>query len=247
MIRSLFIKCLVSISLLSMTGPTFASSVLTSDNKVSPQIAMIETGRVSQSATVNQIPGVAVYARNCGMDEARRLAADGVIIGQDSENGCIHLIAGNILLNQDKDMAVCFEQGKICIGANSMVFVMRSEEGLVLYDLYQAKPKQVFVMVNNQKLFVEPSQMLVLTSQSTDDFEKLGLNCHCVDYCNGAALHLPNSQLQAYSAQFSIVSAMVSIRPLKSLVCSHNQQDKSALDKLIKGAIILQDMFSGGM
>lgn len=187
------------------------------------------------------IPGIAIYAHNFGGDEASRLAKDGVIIGSNSVDNYIDLQSGNVLLTPDKDIVVGTNKGKISIAAGATVFVSESNKDVVIYDLLQTKPKQVSIIVNKQKLVMEPGRMLVISGQNIDGFEKLEMNCHCVTYRNAKAVNMNVNGVKTFLAEFSIASALVTIQPLQRLTVSSHKQDQIALERILKGAVILGD------
>jgi hypothetical protein len=187
------------------------------------------------------IPGVVIYAHNFGGDEANMLAQDGVLIGTKSADKYIDLQSGNVLLTPEKDIVVETNKGKISIAAGAMVFVSASSDDVVVYDLLQTKPKQVSMIVNKQKLDIEPGRMLVITIKDTSDFEKLDIHCHYVACRSVVSVELNSTAIKAFMAEFSIASAMVAIEPLKELTVSGNQQDKLVMEKLVKGAVLLGD------
>lgn len=193
------------------------------------------------------IPGAAIYASTPGGDEANRLAKDGVFIGTDSKSNYIDLANGNILLNPEKDITVGTHAGNIYVGAEATVFIIECGNDVVLYDLFQTKPKQVAVIVGIHKLVMHPGRMLVITRQNTDDFEKIALNCHSIAYSNAQPLNLHSQKdaITAFVANFSIPSALITIQPLKQLIASNNQQDKITLERLVRSSIILGNSDAG--
>jgi len=189
------------------------------------------------------IPGAAIYAANFSGDEANRLAKDGVYISGNSCGNYLDLEGGNILLNPEIDMTINTQSGTIYVDAGAITFIVDSGKDVVVYDLLQTKPKQVYTMVNKHKLFMEPGRMLVLTGQSINDFEKLEIDCHRVAYRNAQSLDVSSQPGNAivFAADFSIASAMTAIQPLKRLTVSQNREDKIAVEKMLKGAVLLGD------
>ena len=198
-----------------------------------------ETRLVEAQAHV--VPGVAIYAHNFGYDEANRLAKDGVLIGTDSVGNYIDLQSGNILLSPEKDIIVNTHAGKIYIESGATVFISELGNNVVIYDLHQTQPKQVSIMLNKHKLVMEPGRMLVVTAQNIDDFEQLEVNCHCVTYRNAKPVNMNVNGVKAFLAEFSIASALVTIQPLQRLTVSSHKQDQIALERILKGAVILGD------
>ena len=187
------------------------------------------------------MPGIAIYAHNFGGDEANRLVRDGVLVGSNSVGNYIDLQSGNVLLTPEEDIVVGTNKGKISIAAGATVFISESNNDVVVYDLLQTKPKQVSMIINKHKMVMEPGRMLVATAQNTDDFEKLDINCHCVAYRNATTCDLNSKAVKAFVADFSIASALTTVQPLQRLTVSNHKEDKIALDRLIKGAVLLGD------
>ncbi len=189
------------------------------------------------------VPGVAIYASSIGGDEANRLAKDGVFIGGNSVRDYIDLQGGNILISPDKDLTIATRSGNIHVGAGAVAFVIDSGEDTVVYDLLQTKPKQVVVTANKHSLAMEPGRMFVLTGQPIKDFEQLPVDCHRVSYRNVQPLNAnsPSQTVKVFAADFSVASAMVTVEPLKRLTVSRNREDKIAVERMLKGAVLLGD------
>lgn len=186
----------------------------------------------------NYVEGITLCAQSYGGDEALRLSRDGVYIGNNSVGNCINLEQGNILLIPDRTMVIDTNLGKISIAPQAQLFLSKTENELVIYDLLQTKPGQITVTVNHKKIVLTPASMLVLTGEQSQDFEHLKINCHAVAYSNAKEMPFNGSQIKAFMANFSVVSAMTSIGPLVRLTQSNNRQDKLALDRLAKSIVI---------
>lgn len=185
------------------------------------------------------VKGMAAYAYNFGNNEKEWLANGGVLIGSNSTNNFLDLENGNILLSPVQNIVVSTREGSLYISAGASVFIIESGNDVVIYDLLQTKPNQVFFIVNQHKLMIEPGHMLVITKQNTDEFDQLAANCHCVTYRNAKSLNLHDNTVTAFVANFSIASALVTIEPLKQLTISNHKQDQTAFDRLVKSAVIL--------
>jgi len=192
------------------------------------------------------IPGVAIYASSFSSDEANRLGREGISIGRLSSRDYLDFEGGNILLNPEKNVLVGTRSGDCHIGAGAIVFMVNSGEDLVIYDLLQTSPKQVYAIVNKQKIFMEPGRLLVLTNQNIEDFDKLPVDCHRVAYRNSQKLDIgrQSGNTKVFAADFSIASAMVTVQPLKRLTLSKNPQDKIDVQRILKGAVLLNPFAS---
>lgn len=202
----------------------------------------VEQQDVLREQESQYIKGLTTYAHVFSDYETNWLANSGVIIGPESRNDFIDLENGNVLLSPEQDIVVSTHKGKVYIGSGTTVFLTECGNNVVVYDLVQSKPKQISVVVGRDRLIMKPGQMLVLTEQNINDFEKLEANCHAVAYHNARPLDLDNGTVNAFVANFSIPSAMVTIQPLKRLIISKNEEDKSLLDKLMKSAVLAGDL-----
>lgn len=223
-----------------MSAPNVVALAAPSTSAMATKKAVLEETRVIDEQF---IPGIAIYASNFGGDEANRLAQDGVYIGENSFGNYLDLKGGNILLNPKGDMVVGTRVGKIVIDAGAIVFLVDSGQDVVIYDLMQTKPKQVCTIINKRKTFIEPGRMLVLTNQEMKDFEKLEIDCHRVSYRNAQPLVVADKSgtTKVFAADFSIAAAMTAIQPLKRLTMSRNREDKLAVERMLKAAVVLGD------
>ncbi len=211
-----------------------------------PQSATLTAGKAAleqETQLVEQqnhvMPGIAIYAHTFGGDEANRLAKDGVLIGGNSVGNYIDLQSGNILLTPEENIVVGTYKGKVSIAAGANVFISASDNDVVIYDLLQTKPNQVSITINKHKLVMEPGRMLVVTAQDINDFEKLDMNCHCVAYRNATSFDINSKAVKVFMADFSIASALTTVQPLQRLTVSNHPEDKLAVEKLVKAAVVL--------
>jgi hypothetical protein len=161
--------------------------------------------------------------------------------GQIGQSNCLNIDHGNLLLNPDVDICIGTHEANIYIKAGAMIFLMDSGKDLVLYDLYQSKANQVAVVTDKDKLALKPGQMLVLTRESTNDFGALTIKCHSVGYRRAQQIQLHTDLVKGFAAEFSIISAIAKIEPLKRLTVSMDKKDTAVIEKLLKNGIMLRN------
>ena len=190
------------------------------------------------------IEGVVLYEHTFGSDKINWLASKGVTIGNSNHDNYIDLEQGNILLSPKDDIVVGTSFGSIYVGAGATVFIMASNDDVVIYDLLQTKQNQVIVVVGQHKLMMKPGGMLALACQNTNTFEILERDFKRVAYHSLKVLDvdLSHEKLTAFVAKFSIASALVTIQPLKQLIASDDKQDKLILERLVRGAVLLGNL-----
>lgn len=191
------------------------------------------------------IPGIAIYSYHFGADEAARLARGGVKIGENSTSSHLQLEEGNILLSPHKDIKVDTSECNVQIAPGASVFIMKSAGDTIVYDLAQSSPNEVVVEplleTNERRVNLEPGHMIVLTHENVPDFEQLKANCHSIAYCKTVKMLLNDQSLFGYKANFSVASALVTVEPLKRLSISTYKNDKDAIEKLVKAAVVMGD------
>ena len=151
---------------------------------------------------------------------------------------------GNLLLCPETDLCISTPQANIYLAAGATVFLIESGEDLVLYDLYQKKAKQISVVVDKMQLIMSPGRMLVLTRENTRNFANLEANCRSVSYSHPQLIDLHNDQIKAFVADYSILSALARIQPLKRLTASSDKQDRLVLERILRSALILASFAS---
>ncbi len=157
-----------------------------------------------------------------------------------SKTNYFNLERGNLLVSPERDISIDVQAGIISIASGATVFIMKSGMDIVVYDLYQVRPKQVSILVNQRKLMMESGYMLVLTTQQTKNFEDLDIDCHSIKYCKAQKINLEQNTINAFVADFSIFSAISRIQPLKQLLDSKDKREQLLLDKLLKSAAMLR-------
>lgn len=196
--------------------------------------------KTTTTKTLGQLlEGRTVYTHNFGTDEIMRLAREGITIGSNTTDNYLNLIEGNVLLNPEKDLVVDVEVAKIYVGAGATVFIAKTSNCVVLYDLLQSNVKPTFILVGKKKLTTEPGRMITLVKEHASGFEKIKYcPCKSVAYRNVERIDIHSDEVNAFMADFSILSALVTIQPLKRMTISRYEEDKMALEMFMKNAIV---------
>jgi len=187
------------------------------------------------------IKGAKVYGHNFSAEEIEQLTKDGIKIGKNTRENFLSLEEGNVLFSPDKNAVIDTAYGRIDISGGAVVFVMVSNDGLVIYDLRQGRSKQVSVLIAKNELYIEPGYMLVFSKQKTGDFEKLNLDCHSIAHGKAEELSVPGANTRIFLASFSVSAAFLTVKPLQQLIASSDKQDKVVFDKILRGAAALHD------
>ena len=195
----------------------------------------------SRNYRLAAIPGTKVYKHTFDNAQLNQLAKEGLILASNSGNNYLNIDRGNALFAPKKNIVVGTHEGNIYLSPGAIAFVMESGHDVVLYDLCQNGPKQVSVIVNQNKhkVFMQPGLMLVLTRQNAQDFEDIDADCHNVNYRNAKLLNIDEKDVKVFMANFSTSSAVLNVEPLQELLSSADRQDKTVLNEIAKSAVIM--------
>lgn len=188
------------------------------------------------------IPGAKIYGHDLTESEQAELKSEGLTVLTDSKDNCLTIDKGNTLIRADADIVVNTFKSKIHIGKGAIVFIIKSDQGTVLYDLCQNRPGQVNVCLSHHKIIMAPARMLVITDANSGSFDTLPVDCQSVPYREPQKIMLKDEETQAYTAEFSITYTFSTIKPIRNLVKSEDKQDKIVYGRLLKSAAILGSM-----
>jgi hypothetical protein len=200
--------------------------------------------RATRRNKTSIIPGAKSYNHTFNGKELSQLIQEGIQLKHPTAENHLNLDKGNVLLSPDKDIVVGTHEGNIHMAAGAIAFIMESGNDVVIYDLRQSGPKQINIVVGKNELTLHPGHMMVLTREHVTDFEDIDTECHMISYRGAQQIPLTHTEVKAFAAEFSIASAIITIKPLNELIASESKDDHVVLEKIIKGAVMLND-FSG--
>ena len=160
------------------------------------------------------ISGTTISAFHFGINEVKRLAKDGVTISNNSGDNSLYLLKGNVLLTPDRNFTVDTDLGKIHIKSGATVFIMKAHNNVIVYDVMQTKPNLLSIAVNGHRLEIEPGNMLSLTRENMDNSPKIVADNSIILHGSSQPIRL-NGGIKAFSANFSVKSALANIEPLR--------------------------------
>jgi len=185
------------------------------------------------------IPGTKVYGSSFAGANLNKLIKDGLVIASNTGNNYLNIDRGNVLLSPDKDIIVGTHEGNVYVSRGAIIFLMESGHDVVIYDFSQNNSKQVSIIINKHKVFLEPGMMAVLTRQNVKQFEDIDADCHYVSYRNARLLNLAEKEIKVFMAKFSTSSAVLNVEPLQELLASSAKEDKIVLNQIAKSAVIM--------
>jgi hypothetical protein len=189
------------------------------------------------------IHGVKTSASQFDSKEINRLSKSGVKLGSDTKDNFCNVDVGNIVFSPKEDILVGTHEAPIRIASGATVFVMENGHDVAIFDLDQNGPKQVSVQFDKQKFTLEPGRMLLLSRQSTKDFDHVVGEFKAIGYRNPKGYDI--NGIKVFEAEFSIPSVFTKVRPLKDLLTSGDKADQLSLQRIMKTAVILNEFGAG--
>ena len=151
----------------------------------------------------------------------------------------VTLRKGNVLFAPGANTLVRTPMGDVEISAKSLVLVMVLRDGLAVYDLDDLHKSAVVLKVSNSSIELAPGKHAFITRDSIKSFEQVN-PALAVGYGSMAEYSL-GSGLKAFLSEFSMPSAIASMRPLKLLLSSSNPEARRLAQHLLKTtAVTLQ-------
>jgi hypothetical protein len=128
--------------------------------------------------------------------------------------------------------------GSVKVAAGSVVMVMAFDGGMAVYNLHDTKSGAVEVRVGGRTVKLTPGQNVVLTDKQIRCFEEIN-PAQFVAYRRMAAKQWDQG-VQAFQAEFSIVSMLQSVAPLREMVRAKDAETRKAVDSVLKTSAILK-------
>ncbi|MBS1993233.1 MAG: hypothetical protein JSS83_22110 [Cyanobacteria bacterium SZAS LIN-3] len=165
---------------------------------------------------------------------------DKSINGHSSE---INLRTGNLVLAPTVQTVVKTPCGQIDIAPNAMVLVMSLPQGLAVYDLHDTRQDAVIVSSGSTKLSLKPGKHVLLAPPSVHSFEEVN-PAEFIGY-GEVRNHTLENGTQLFTGEFSIPSAIASVRPLAYLVSSKHANARHLSGSMLKTAAIIMQLRGG--
>ena len=156
-------------------------------------------------------------------------------------SGALKLISGNLLLAPEADITVHTDFGSVFVAKGAVVFLMRTTDSLCVFNLSDSHTGEVSVVSGNQS--IDPNMgNLVLLTRTQMGFDALN-PAKLIGY-RGVQKHSLEGGVTAYTAEFSLVSALSQVSPLNHLVYSSNPSARRLAQELLRNAAILAQLKS---
>lgn len=205
------------------------------------QTVMNVLARRKESQDSNTIGGSVTHKSDFTPAEIARLNSEGIVTSGETAGSKFGLVEGNLVFAPEHDITVHFNEGKLFIPADSVVFVMKTKDSVGIYDLHQRGQGGVSVVASKKLIQLDPGRLLVLTSQPGRDFDRVGGQFRMVGYRNARQQDL-SDDLRAFAMDFSLPSALTNVLPLKQMLDSSNRLDQIAIQRVLKDGALLGEL-----
>lgn len=165
------------------------------------------------------------------------LQNQGIQVGPDTSGNFLQLQKGNVLIFQNnKAITIGVNEGFVNIGAGAMALVMETGNDVAVYSLYNNQDDDVSVIVDHKAISLRPGRMVVLTRNNSASFKDInpGKNVATRNHHK----HHAGGGIIAYTADFSLVSALSNVGVLKGMLHSPDQSQRQMAAKMMKLAAI---------
>lgn len=148
----------------------------------------------------------------------------------------VSLGAGAVLFVPMKPMTVETVHGVVRIDARSVVLISCNDAGLAVYDLDDQHKAAVTVESEGQVFALAPGRHVMVTPHSEAEFAQVN-SVETIAHRNLSSVAM--NKCKAHSSEFSVLSAIDSVKPLKALAASTHPQARQIAGKMLKTAAIV--------
>lgn len=171
----------------------------------------------------------------------------------ESETGCgvssvdakdsFDFKSGTALMVADRDMEIALRVGTLRLAEGSVVLISNTEKGAAIFDFHDRGKDAVCIVVDGKRVALSPGRHMHLTSHPSRDFSEVnGLDMighrrvSTSSLVDGVTLH---------SSEFSTLSAMEMIGPLKKVMSSKHPEARKLAQQMIKTSAVLMHLGAG--
>jgi hypothetical protein len=156
----------------------------------------------------------------------------------------LNLRKGNVVVAPDQDTVIDTAFGQVKVGAGSMALIMALTTGTAVYNLDDQRKESVVITIGKNHLSLQPGRHAMVTSHLVEGFEMIN-PAESFAYRNVSSAKL-ESDLQAFTSEFSVPNAIANVKQLRALINSHHPQAKRIAGHMLKTAAIVAQLSCGG-
>ena len=148
---------------------------------------------------------------------------------------------GKTLFVPQNDVTVETQFGDIHINGGAIVLVSTNRDGVAVYNIHDTSKNSVSFDVRGRKMSICPGKhMLVSRSRGTD----FASDNHLDSIAHRGVSTTVVSDLKVHTSEFSTLSAIAGVLPLRAIVESKHPQSKKIANRLMKTTAVLMHLGS---
>jgi hypothetical protein len=171
----------------------------------------------------------------------------------ESETGCgvaavqsaehLDVRNGTALLVADRDMEIALKAGTLKLAEGAVVLVSNTENGTAVFDFHDKGKGTVCLDIAGKTVALSPGRHLHATSHPSRDFAEVnGLDMISHRRVSTSVI---TGGVTLHSSEFSTLSAMEMIGPLKKVMSSTHPEARKLAQQMIKTSAVLMHLGAG--
>lgn len=171
----------------------------------------------------------------------------------ESEMGCgvapvestekLDMKDGTALLVADRDMEIALKVGTLKLAEGSVVLISNTEKGAAVFDFHDPGKGKVALVIGDKTVALSPGRHLHATSHPSKDFAEVnGLDM--IGH-RRVSTNVITGGVTLHSSEFSTLSAMELIGPLKKVMASSHPEARKLAQQMIKTSAVLMHLGAG--
>ena len=146
---------------------------------------------------------------------------------------------GKTLFVPTNDMTVETQFGELHIGGGAVVLVSTNKNGVAVYNIHDTSKESVAFDVRGQKMTICPGRHMLVSAGSGTDFASVN---HIESVLHRGVCTTMVSDLKVHQSEFSTLSAITGVLPLRAIVESKSPSTKKIASRLLKTTAVLMHL-----
>ena len=165
-------------------------------------------------------------------------------VNRFAHSQCVTLDNGSVLFAPKSDTTVVTPKGTVKVAANSVAMIVVDNNHLSVYDVNDLHKRSVVVEAGGRSIPLSPGKHAVITHAGIQQFAEIN-PIEAVMH-RGFANHELGNGHKAFTSEFSVPSAIQSIKPLAAIVQSEHRVARKVRDGVLKTTAVIMQMTSNG-
>jgi hypothetical protein len=165
-------------------------------------------------------------------------------VARTAHSNRVVLKKGNVLFVPFQNTVVETPHGTVSIEAKSVALISISDDKLAVYDFEDSHKGSVTVDAHGQHIALAPGNHVTVAHEAAGEFAQVNA-IEAIPHRNVATKTI-KAGVKAHTSEFSVASAIQSVKPLQLVMSSKHPQAKQVANKMMKTTAILLHMGGNG-